>query len=117
MAESQSQSTDKRQAAASKPQREQQPTLVAEPRSQSATDNQTAGTQPSDPRECISVWAIGGQLRVDVGDGEKVPVPNTSGQPPTRDEIYQALVSAGHQERADELADRAYGNVAGTAED
>jgi ribosomal protein L15E len=44
-----------------------------------------------------------------------VAVPNESGREPTREEIYQALVAAGHQQRADELADRAYGNVTGTS--
>lgn len=62
----------------------------------------------------VSVWATGGRLEVDVGNGQYVPVPNTSGREPTRDEIYQALVAAGHQDRADELADKAFGDVMGT---
>jgi hypothetical protein len=102
MAESQSQSTNQGQA----------PT--AESQSQSTTGRQAPTSEPEDP-ECVSVWATGGQLNVDVGNGESVSVPNTSGREPTREEIYQALVAAGHQERADEHADRAYGNVSGTS--
>jgi hypothetical protein len=48
---------------------------------------------------------------VEVGNGENVMVPNTAGRPPTREEIYEALVAAGHHERADEHTDRAYRNV------
>ncbi|CAO2650500.1 Nn.00g017920.m01.CDS01 [Neocucurbitaria sp. VM-36] len=114
MTESQSQSTNKGQAATSNSQPQQQSAPAAESQSQSATEGQAATSEPHAQRESVSVWAIGGQLEVDVGDGERVPVPNTAGRPPTREEIYQALVAAGHQERADELADRAYGNVSGT---
>ena len=114
MAEPQSQNTDKRQAADSQSQSQQQPAPMAESQDQSATERQAATTEPSAQRECVSVWAIGGYLNVDVGEGKSVPVPNTFGREPTREEIYQALVAAGHYERADELADRAYGDVSGT---
>jgi hypothetical protein len=114
MAESQSLGTNEGQAATSDAQPQRQSAPTAESQSQSTTERQTATSESHAQRESVSVWAIGGHLNVDVGDGEYVPVPNTSGRPPTRQEIYQALVAAGHQERADELADRAYGNVSGT---
>jgi hypothetical protein len=62
-----------------------------------------------------SVWTEGSRLQVDVGNGQYVAVPNREGREPTREEIYQALVAAGHQQHADEIADRAYGNVSGTS--
>jgi hypothetical protein len=113
MAESQNQSTNEGQVATSHFQSQQQSAPTAESQSQSTTERQAATSEPPAPR-CVSVWATGGHLNVDVGNGEYVPVPNTSGRAPTREEIYQALVAAGHQERADEHADRAYGNVSGT---
>jgi hypothetical protein len=113
MAESQSQRTTKRQTATLDSQPQQQSARMAESQSQSTTERQAATSEPPAP-QCVSLWATGGHLNVDVGNGEYVPVPNTSGREPTREEIYQALVAAGHQERADEHADRAYGNVSGT---
>ena len=114
MAESRSQSDNELQAVTSDSQPQQQSALTAESQSQGPTERQAATSEPHAQREDVSVWAIGGQLWVNVKVGESVPVPNTSGRPPTRKEIYQALVTAGHQEWADELADRAYGNVYGT---
>ncbi|KAK5694944.1 hypothetical protein LTR17_024762 [Elasticomyces elasticus] len=107
MAHSQGQS---RQAATSdaQPQHQQQTARIDQSQSQGVTEEQAATTEPSTQREDVSVWAIGGQLEVDVGQGQRVPVPNTFARPPTREEIYQALVAAGHRERADELADGAY---------
>ena len=75
----------------------------------------TSNTQTT--QQCVNVWTTGGKLEVAVGDGQYVSVPNASGQPPTREEIYQALVAAGHQARAGELANRAYGDVNGTEPD
>jgi hypothetical protein len=114
MADSQSQSTNEGQAATPDSQPQQLSASTAESQSQSTPEGQAVTSEPNAQRESISVWAIGGQLEVDVGDGERVPVPNTSGRPPTREEIHQALVAAGHQERADKLANRAYRNVSGT---
>ena len=102
------------QAATLDAQPQQQSALTAESHSQGTAERQAAISEPQAQQEDVSVWAIGGQLEVDVGDGERVSVPNTSARPPTRKEIYQALIVAGHQGRADELADRAYGNVYGT---
>jgi hypothetical protein len=110
MAKSQSQSSNEGQAGTSDSQPQQQ---SAPPDESSTTERQAATSEPH-ARQDVSVWAIGGKLQVDVGGGGSVPVPNTSARPPTRKEIYEALVAAGHQERADELADRAYGNVSGT---
>lgn len=114
MAVSHNQSANERQAANLDSQPSQQSAPAAKPQSQSNIERQARNSEPDAQRKSVSVWAIYGQLEVDVGNGEQVSVPNTSGQPPTRKEIYQALVAAGHQERADELADRAYGNVSGT---
>ncbi|KAK5711546.1 hypothetical protein LTR15_012387 [Elasticomyces elasticus] len=122
MAQSSGQGTNETQAATSDPQHQhrEQPPQTTPSRSQTATDEQQAAiTDPSAQREgyCVSVWATGGYLEVDVGEGKYVPVPNTHAREPTREEIHQALVAAGYHERADELADRAYGNVMGTGEE
>ncbi|KAF1829592.1 hypothetical protein BDW02DRAFT_573809 [Decorospora gaudefroyi] len=110
MAESQTQSTTKTQTPTLAPQPQQQ---SAESQSQSTAERQAATSEPPAP-QCVSLWATGGHLNVDVGNGEYVRVPNTHGREPTREEIYHALVAAGHHERADEHANRAYGNVSGT---
>jgi hypothetical protein len=91
---------------------------MAEPQqdqNRSSTTQSSAASNNKADAACVSVWATGGTLNVDVGNGQYVAVPNESGREPTREEIYQALVAAGHQQRADELADRAYGNVTGTS--
>ena len=76
---------------------------------------QTATASNAESRsKTISLWASGGRLEVNVGNRQYVAVPNPSGREPTREEIYDALVAAGHQERASELADKAYGDVTGT---
>lgn len=64
-----------------------------------------------------NVWKQEAILNVEVGHEQYVTVPNHAGRPPTRREIYQALVSAGHEDRANELADKAFGNVTGTVGD
>ncbi|KAK5701501.1 hypothetical protein LTR97_004316 [Elasticomyces elasticus] len=112
MAQSSGQGSNETQAATSDPQHQlqEQPPQTTPSRSQTATDEQQAAiTNPSAQRKgyCVSVWATGGYLEVDVGEGKYVPVPNTHAREPTREEIHQALIAAGYHERADELADRA----------
>ena len=86
---------------------------MAQSHNQNPAEQQAPGSNTQTQQE-TSIRAIGGQLEVDVGDGQYVPVPNTSGREPTYEEMHQALVAAGHQARADELASIAYGNVMGT---
>ena len=87
---------------------------MASSQSQDSSERQAMTSNAQKQRQSVSILTTGGQLNVDVGDGQYVSVPNTSARAPTRQEIYQALVAAGHQERADEHADRAYENVTGT---
>jgi hypothetical protein len=82
MASSQNQSTNGGQAEASRPQQHSTPTTI------------------EFPYDTI--------LRVDVGNGEHVPIPITRERPLTRERIYQALVAAGHQERAAEHVERVW---------
>jgi hypothetical protein len=79
---------------------------------QAATSN--VRNQTEEQPEELYVYASG--LHVDVGNGQHVAIPETPGRPPTRDEIYQALVAAGHQARAGELAGKAHAGVTGTLE-
>jgi hypothetical protein len=81
----------------------------------SGTTQSSAASNSGTDAACVSVWATGGRLEVDVGNGQYVAVPNSSGKQPTREEIYQALVAAGYQQRAAELADKAYNDVYGTS--
>ena len=88
---------------------------MAQSQNQNSNGQQATASNTEAERREISVWqTTGAHLEVDVGGGQYVPIPNPDGREPTREEIYQALVAAGHQERADELADKAYGDVSGT---
>ena len=81
---------------------------------QNNKEQSTIASSAKPERKDVNVWVAGATLGVDVGGGQHVEIPNPHGREPTREEIYQALVAAGHQERAAELTDRAYGNVMGT---
>lgn len=112
MAESQSQRAEGSQTATSESQPQQQSGQTANSQHQPANERQAATTEPGPRRRSVDVSTIG-QFVVAVGPGEEVPVPNPYGRMPTRKEIYDALVAAGHQDRADELADKAYRDVTG----
>jgi hypothetical protein len=116
MLESQSQTTSEGQAGTSNSQPPQPSAPTTESQNQSTTERQAATSKPRTQRADVSLWAIGGTLGVEVGNGESTMVPNTAGQPPTREEIYEALIAAGHRERTDEHTDRAYRNVYGISE-
>ena len=85
---------------------------MAESQGQGANERQAAATGANAP-QCVDVSTIG-VFHVAVGEEQSIPVPNPFGRPPTRVEIFQALIAAGHLERADELADKAYAQVFGT---
>lgn len=100
MVDSQRQSTTQGQAITSDPE-PQQAALTTESQSQNTPEEQNITSESPATRTDVSVWAIGGTPGVDVGNGESVKVPNTAGRAPTREEIFQALVATGHQERAE----------------
>lgn len=84
---------------------------------QQDTAQQAAAASARPQQRSIDVWTAGARLELDVGNGQYVLVPNLQGKEPTREGIYRALVAAGHHDRANELADRAYGDVSGTGGD
>ena len=83
-------------------------------RSQNTEGRSSMASNTDSGQQEVSAWALGGKLEVDVGGGQYVAVPNPEGREPSREEIYQALFAAGHQDRANEVANKAYNDVNGT---